>query len=501
MQVVSCMQLMKPMRKSLLLISGLLAFSLSLNSNLRATGQEAAMDLGENSAQAKRSMLIDHVNRGNRMMAAKQYQAALAEYDAAKKLEPNNPIVRQNIAECRNNMGIQLFRSHHFADAIVQFEKCLKVSPNHSQARRNIALCQQTMDQLGVYDAPSADEEDDAESKQEKTAKSEQKAPEDTSPKVVGGSDPGMSVSSGGQAMFSSGSSLYPTYSTQGSASSKRTVPTIPVTKPPKLDPSKGTAATANAGVPSSNAAAASGSNANSNAASSNGNANSAFANNGGTNAASSAPAESVGPHGVSAGQAFEPVVPGTLPTISQPPESPVAQTPERGSSPNQAALAAGYAPATDANSSQSNSSAAQTASSKPPSQAEAFLNALAKEQQGGMPTTQSPALASQTPEMGKTTASAQSSSSASSQTSGTLNLNSQTSNLNSQASSSTPGAAEASLEDKVGSLEQKVYGKKNDHLPILKRIEQLEVDYIGQSRQGSLSERVENLRKQILHN
>jgi len=427
------------------------------------------MDTGENSPQAKRNMIAEHVNRGNRLMSAKQFQGALSEYDAAKKLDPNNPIVRQNIAECRNNMGIQLFRSRHFADAIVQFEKCLKVNPNHAQARRNISLCQQTMDQLGVYDAPSGDDEDEPESKPEKAAKTEQK-PEDTSPKVVGGSDSAMTVSSAGTAMFASGNSLYPSYSTQGTASSKKTEPTIPITKPTK--PAAKTAS-----------AAPGGTGAGTNAAAIDGSASSGSAIAGAGSASTGNNTGAVGPNGVAAGSAFEPVIPGTVPTIAQPPDSTATSSSAmHGSSPNQAALAAGYAPA----SADTTATQAATATRPAPSQADAFLNALAKDQ-GASVSTQPGLLASNQA------------------TGATSQPVSQTAVTPSVLTTSQPSAQSlaegASLEDKVASLELKVYGKKNDQLPILKRIEQLEVDYIGQARQGTLNERVENLRKQILHN
>lgn len=479
---------MKPMRKSVLLISGLLAFSLSLNHALRADAQaqEAAMDTGENSPQAKRNIIAEHVNRGNRLMSAKQFQGALSEYDAAKKLDPNNPIVRQNIAECRNNMGIQLFRSRHFADAIVQFEKCLKVNPNHAQARRNISLCQQTMDQLGVYDAPSGDDEDETENKPEKTAKTEQK-PEDTSPKVVGGSESAMTVSSGGTAMFASGNSLYPSYSTQGTASSKKTEPTIPITKPTKPVAKAGASNSVGTGTATLDAA---GAGTNAAAAGTGTSTGSAI---GGAGSASSGNnsdnSQALGPNGVSAGSAFEPVIPGTVPTIAQPPDS-TAATPSamHGSSPNQAALAAGYAPAAVDT---TTTPAASNATKPAPSQADAFLNALAKEQ--GAPASTQPGLVA--------SSQAGSPSQPVSQTLVTPSVSSAAQASPSALASSQAFPEAASLEDKVASLEIKVYGKKNDQLPILKRIEQLEVDYIGQARQGTLNERVENLRKQILHN
>jgi len=56
-------------------------------------------------------------------------------------------------------------------------------------------------------------------------------------------------------------------------------------------------------------------------------------------------------------------------------------------------------------------------------------------------------------------------------------------------------------LDEKVCALELKVYGKKHIDMPIMRRIDQLETDYIGQIRSGSMSERVEYLKKAIGQN
>ncbi|MBX9721922.1 MAG: hypothetical protein K2X81_11045, partial [Candidatus Obscuribacterales bacterium] len=73
------------------------------------------------------------------------------------------------------------------------------------------------------------------------------------------------------------------------------------------------------------------------------------------------------------------------------------------------------------------------------------------------------------------------------------------------QAPRSGPSTASTSsgltLEDQVAALELKVYGKKSTDQTLLQRIGQLETDSIGETRQGSMKERVDNLRKTISHN
>lgn len=71
------------------------------------------------------------------------------------------------------------------------------------------------------------------------------------------------------------------------------------------------------------------------------------------------------------------------------------------------------------------------------------------------------------------------------------------------QGSAASPDVEGAlmSLDEKVAALELKVYGKKHADWPIMRRIENLETDYIGQTRSGSMNERVEFLKRQIGQN
>ncbi|MBS1953939.1 MAG: tetratricopeptide repeat protein [Cyanobacteria bacterium SZAS-4] len=61
-----------------------------------------------------------------------------------------------------------------------------------------------------------------------------------------------------------------------------------------------------------------------------------------------------------------------------------------------------------------------------------------------------------------------------------------------------TPSESDSSanLEDQLGAIEVKLSGKKQKNLPILKRIEKLEMSISGKANSGSLQERIEALRK-----
>lgn len=192
----------------------------------------------ENSEQSEKSQsnqqrasgsAAQHVNQGNRLMAAKQYQAAMAEYNAAKAIDPANPIIKRNIAECFNNMGIMLFRKHMYGDAIGRFEQCLKIMPQHQNARRNIMLCQQRMEIEGIYDPPPEPDngmENPAESKKEEPAFKAANDNADTG-KIISDGGGAVTVSAGGK-MYISGSQLFPNYSKQSNAVTTKIAATVP---------------------------------------------------------------------------------------------------------------------------------------------------------------------------------------------------------------------------------------------------------------------------------
>lgn len=67
-------------------------------------------------------------------------------------------------------------------------------------------------------------------------------------------------------------------------------------------------------------------------------------------------------------------------------------------------------------------------------------------------------------------------------------------------AASSSPAPAASSggstIEDRLSAIEQKLYGHKQDKMPVLKRLEKIESDTSGQPRKGTIEERIEALRQ-----
>ncbi len=63
--------------------------------------------------------------------------------------------------------------------------------------------------------------------------------------------------------------------------------------------------------------------------------------------------------------------------------------------------------------------------------------------------------------------------------------------------SSATAGGSQGeNIEDMIGQIEQKIYGRKQDSLPIMKRLEKLETDTHGKTKSGTIKERIDTLRK-----
>lgn len=354
--------------------------------------------------------VADHVNRGNNLMRARQYQSAMAEYEAAKGIDPKNTIVKTNIAECFNNIGISMFRQKSYSDAIVQFEHCLEVNPRHPQAKRNIDLCHQRMDIEGIPDTPS-EQPDDRQDKKKASADSEKDKKEDGSTKVSGSDGGGVSVSSGGSKMYVSGSQMFPTYSDRPSAVTSTAVPT---NKPDAKSFPKAVAPDPNQTSPDPTAA-------------------------GGLSAATKPALATKVPSSaatVPAVDAFD------SSSIAPNPSTPAVPAAPTSSSPASANLAAPLA----------NPSRAASTSGTPTDSAASSISHPSYAQSQLTPASSSDASGNQT------------------------------------------------LDEKVGALELKVYGHKNSSTPIMKRIEQLEIDYVGQPRQGAMDQRIEYLKKAISH-
>lgn len=65
-----------------------------------------------------------------------------------------------------------------------------------------------------------------------------------------------------------------------------------------------------------------------------------------------------------------------------------------------------------------------------------------------------------------------------------------------SQSSATAGGSQGDSFEEQIGQIEMKINGRKQDSMPIMKRLEKLEIDTHGQKKSGTIKERIDTLRK-----
>jgi tetratricopeptide (TPR) repeat protein len=67
---------------------------------------------------------------------------------------------------------------------------------------------------------------------------------------------------------------------------------------------------------------------------------------------------------------------------------------------------------------------------------------------------------------------------------------------IQNQPAAASTGPSVGSLEDMLAAVELKIYGRKQNELPFIKRLEKIETDTSGQTRSGTIKERIDFLRK-----
>lgn len=197
----------------------------------------------DNSAPATQAAVSDLVNHGNQLMARNQYEAALADYEQALKLEPKDTpssrIIKKNIVELYNNWGSHLFRQRDYGGCEEKLKKCLKLNPGHAVAHRNLELLKNTLESQGIPMSMELDEDGKSAPPEAPLAKKEkEKKPEEVG-KIVGSSATSTPITPVGKqtlfgaggmpesTTFVSGSATYPTYTKRPTATSAPAVTSV----------------------------------------------------------------------------------------------------------------------------------------------------------------------------------------------------------------------------------------------------------------------------------
>jgi hypothetical protein len=86
------------------------------------------------------SEIRDRINRGNVLLSRRQFQEAIKEYEAVLQIQPNYAIAKSNIALTHNNWGIYLYSQRKYAEAKEHWETSLKLNPADGNVRRNLKI-------------------------------------------------------------------------------------------------------------------------------------------------------------------------------------------------------------------------------------------------------------------------------------------------------------------------------------------------------------------------
>lgn len=82
----------------------------------------------------------EHVNRGNMLLGRRLFDQAIAEYEAAEQIDPSSNVAQQNMTLAHNNWGIYLYSQRKYPEAKTHWDEALKLSPNDANVKRNLKI-------------------------------------------------------------------------------------------------------------------------------------------------------------------------------------------------------------------------------------------------------------------------------------------------------------------------------------------------------------------------
>lgn len=82
----------------------------------------------------------DHNNRGNMLLARRLFQDAISEYETVLQIDPSHAIAKGNLALAHNEWGIWFYRYKKYKEAKEQWEIAAKLNPNDQNVKRNLKL-------------------------------------------------------------------------------------------------------------------------------------------------------------------------------------------------------------------------------------------------------------------------------------------------------------------------------------------------------------------------
>jgi|GEM_PF-1626690 len=82
----------------------------------------------------------DHNNRGNMLLGRRLFQDAISEYETVLQIDPSHAVAKGNLALAHNEWGIWFYRYKKYKEAKEQWEIAIKINPNDANVKRNLTL-------------------------------------------------------------------------------------------------------------------------------------------------------------------------------------------------------------------------------------------------------------------------------------------------------------------------------------------------------------------------
>ncbi len=86
------------------------------------------------------SDIREHNNRGNLLLSRRLFQDAISEYETVLQINPAHAVAKYNLALAHNQWGLFLYSKRKYKEAKEQLDIALKINPNDNNIRKNVNL-------------------------------------------------------------------------------------------------------------------------------------------------------------------------------------------------------------------------------------------------------------------------------------------------------------------------------------------------------------------------
>jgi hypothetical protein len=91
------------------------------------------------------SEIREHNNRGNLLLSRRLFQDAISEYETVLQINPAHAVAKYNLALAHNQWGLFLYSNRKYKEAKEQLDIALKINPNDNNIRKNVNLIEHAL--------------------------------------------------------------------------------------------------------------------------------------------------------------------------------------------------------------------------------------------------------------------------------------------------------------------------------------------------------------------